>query len=37
LGLSILIGRLFYAIGYLMGGPQGRLIGVIINDVAIVA
>ena len=34
LGLAIFIGRLIYAIGYLTGGPQGRLIGVLINDFA---
>ncbi len=34
LGLAIFLGRLIYAIGYVMGGPQGRLIGVLINDLA---
>jgi len=36
LGLAVFIGRLIYAIGYTVGGPQGRLIGVIINDLAII-
>jgi glutathione S-transferase len=35
LGLAVFIGRLIYAIGYMMGGPKGRLIGVLINDLAI--
>lgn len=35
LGLGVFIGRLTYAIGYAMGGPNGRLIGVLINDLAI--
>jgi glutathione S-transferase len=34
LGLAIFLGRLIYAIGYMTGGPQGRLIGVLINDFA---
>ena len=37
LGLAIFIGRLIYAIGYLTSGPQGRLIGVLINDLAFLA
>lgn len=36
LGLGVFIGRLTYAIGYAVGGPNGRLIGVLINDLAIV-
>jgi glutathione S-transferase len=35
LGLAIFIGRLAYAIGYMTGGPAGRMIGVLINDLAI--
>lgn len=35
LGLAVFIGRLTYAVGYTMGGPKGRLIGVLINDLAI--
>lgn len=34
LGLAVFLGRLIYAIGYANGGPQGRLIGVLINDLA---
>ena len=34
LGLGVFLGRLIYAIGYAIGGPQGRLIGVLINDLA---
>lgn len=35
LGLAVFIGRLLYAIGYAIGGPTGRLVGVLINDLAI--
>lgn len=35
LGLAVLIGRLVYAVGYVIGGPKGRLIGVLINDLGI--
>ncbi len=35
LGLAVFIARLLYAIGYAVGGPNGRLIGVLINDLAI--
>ena len=34
LGLAVFLGRLIYAIGYAVGGPNGRLIGVLINDLA---
>jgi glutathione S-transferase len=34
LGLGIIIGRILYSIGYVTKGPQGRRIGVIINDLA---
>ncbi len=37
LGLAIFLGRFIYAVGYLMGGPGGRFIGVIVNDLAILA
>merc|ERR1711907_827991 len=36
-GLAIFIGRLAYTIGYIGKGPQGRLIGVLIVDLASVA
>ena len=36
LGLAIFLGRLLYSIGYAVGGPSGRFIGVLINDVAFV-
>ncbi len=36
LGLAVFIGRLTYAIGYTRGGPTGRFIGVLINDIAII-
>jgi hypothetical protein len=35
LGLAVFLGRLMYAIGYVVSGPTGRLIGVLINDIAI--
>lgn len=35
-GFAIFIGRILYTIGYLKSGPQGRLIGVIIIDLATV-
>ena len=35
LGLAVFLGRLLYAIGYAVGGPNGRLVGVLINDLAI--
>ena len=34
-GLAMVIGRLIYCIGYVMGGPTGRTIGVLINDLSI--
>jgi len=34
LGLAVFLARILYAIGYYVGGPQGRLIGVLINDLA---
>ena len=37
LGLAVFIARLFYSIGYAMGGPNGRVIGALMNDVAILA
>ncbi len=37
LGLAIFIGRIIYSIGYFMGGPKGRSIGVLINDLAFLA
>jgi glutathione S-transferase len=35
LGLVVFIARLIYAIGYAKGGPTGRSIGAIANDLAI--
>lgn len=35
LGALAFVGRLFYAIGYANGGPQGRLIGALIGDLVI--
>jgi glutathione S-transferase len=37
LGLAYFIGRLVYSIGYVFKGPQGRVIGVLINDLAFLA
>lgn len=34
LGLTIFIARIIYSVGYAMGGPRGRSIGALINDVA---
>ena len=31
------VGRVFYAIGYRMKGPQGRIFGAIIVDIALLA
>jgi len=33
--LAVIIGRIFYSIGYVSGGPGGRLIGVILVDLAL--
>jgi uncharacterized membrane protein YecN with MAPEG domain len=37
LGLVIIIARLIYSFGYQIGGPAGRLIGALLNDLAILA
>ena len=37
LGLAVIIGRFLYAYGYTSGGPSGRSIGVLINDLAVLA
>ena len=34
LGLVIFIARLIYSLGYAMGGPKGRTIGALLNDIA---
>ena len=36
-GLAMIIGRLIYSIGYNMSGPSGRVIGVILIDIALIA
>jgi len=35
LGLAVVIGRVIYTIGYVNGGPGGRLIGALINDLVL--
>ena len=35
LGLVLFIGRIFYSYGYANGGPKGRLIGAILNDLVL--
>jgi glutathione S-transferase len=35
LGLAVIIFRLIYAIGYANGGPKGRLVGALGNDLAL--
>jgi hypothetical protein len=37
IGLGIIICRFIYAIGYFIGGPKGRLIGVLGNDLLVLA
>ena len=37
LGLAIFIARLIYSLGYALGGPRGRSVGALINDVAFLA
>ena len=37
IGLGIFIARIIYAYGYVAGGPNGRLIGALANDVFILA
>lgn len=32
IGVVMIIGRLIYSIGYVNGGPKGRLVGAIIGD-----
>lgn len=34
-GLAMIVGRAIYAVGYCMTGPQGRLIGVLVNDLMV--
>jgi glutathione S-transferase len=35
LGLVLFIGRLVYSFGYANGGPKGRLVGAILNDLVL--
>lgn len=37
LGLAVIVGRFLYAYGYTSGGPSGRSIGVLVNDLAVLA
>jgi len=37
LGFAVIIGRFMYAYGYTSGGPSGRSIGVLVNDLAVLA
>ena len=34
--IGLVVGRIFYAIGYRMKGPQGRLFGAILIDLALI-
>jgi glutathione S-transferase len=35
MGLATIVGRFIYSVGYANGGPSGRFIGVLINDLCI--
>ena len=35
LGLAVIIGRIVYSVGYVNGGPKGRLIGALIGDLVL--
>jgi glutathione S-transferase len=35
LGVVMIVARMIYAIGYVSGGPNGRRIGAILNDLAV--
>lgn len=37
IGLGVIIARCIYAFGYVSGGPKGRLIGGISNDILVLA
>jgi glutathione S-transferase len=34
IGAALIIGRILYSIGYVNGGPHGRLIGAAVGDLA---
>ena len=35
IGLVMIIARIIYSCGYYMGGPNGRIVGALVNDLAI--
>lgn len=37
IGLAVIIARIIYAIGYVTGGPTGRLVGALSNDILVLA
>jgi glutathione S-transferase len=37
IGAGVIIARFIYAAGYTSGGPNGRRIGVLLNDVLVLA
>ena len=37
LGLGVVIGRIIYGYGYIANGPSGRVIGVLVGDLAVTA
>ena len=34
-GVLMIISRIFYAVGYVKKGPKGRLVGALLNDIAL--
>jgi uncharacterized membrane protein YecN with MAPEG domain len=36
-GLAMIIGRIIYSVGYTASGPSGRIIGVLLIDIALIA
>ena len=35
IGAAMMVGRIMYSIGYVNGGPHGRLIGAAVGDLAL--
>lgn len=35
LGVAVIVGRLLFAIGYVSAGPKGRMVGVLLVDIAL--
>ena len=34
--IALIVGRFFYAVGYCVGGPKGRIVGAIITDLGLI-